>query len=129
MIEWARFSVYVVVSAIVFSLFFAVVLRTRNRKKLFRKFVKAVLLVIVAGMLFAKLGQNMGLPWWIYYTVPMLVTVFFPPVYFKMGRREVSEYLVLSFLSAPLIHFLFSFFFGWKDYMPFIDIPSMWELL
>jgi len=37
-------------------------------------------------------------------------------------------YLVMAFLSSPLIHVVFSFFLGWKEYMPFINIPAMWEL-
>ncbi|NJN44765.1 MAG: hypothetical protein HC806_08640 [Anaerolineae bacterium] len=80
-------------------------------------------------MVFAKVGQNAGWHWWIYYPVPMLLTVLLPPLYFKMSRREVPEYLLLSFLSAPLVHLFFSFFVGWKDYMPFLEVPSLWELM
>ena len=85
-------------------------------------------IVTVGGMLFAKVGQNSGLPWWIYYTVPMLVTVIVPPVVFRMSGRESLSYLMLAFLSSPVIHVAFSFFLGWKDYMPFIDVPALWEL-
>ncbi len=35
---------------------------------------------------------------------------------------------VPAFLSSPVIHVSFSFFLGWKDYMPFFDVPSLWEL-
>ncbi len=86
------------------------------------------LLVVVGGMLVAKVGQNSGLPWWIYYTIPMLVTVLTPPLVFRMNRREILAYVVLAFLSSPVIHVVFSFFLGWKDYMPFIEVPAMWEL-
>ena len=79
-------------------------------------------------MLFAKIGQNSGLPWWIYYTVPMLVTVLVPPIIFRMNLGETLTYLGLAFLSSPLIHAVFSFFLGWKEYMPFIRIPAIWEL-
>ena len=41
---------------------------------------------------------------------------------------EALEYLVLAFLSSPVIHVVFSFLLGWKDYMPFIDVPALWEL-
>ena len=78
--------------------------------------------------MFAKFGQNGGLPWWIYYTAPMLVTVLVPPIVFRMNPRETLTYLGLAFLSTPLIHAVFSLFLGWKDYMPFINIPAMWEL-
>jgi hypothetical protein len=85
-------------------------------------------IVVAGGMLFAKVGQNTGLPWWIYYTIPMVVTVVAPPVVFRMNPREVLSYLVLAFLSSPVIHAVFSFFLGWKEYLPFIEIPALWEL-
>ena len=117
---WIRFPIFIVVSYIVFGAILYYVFRQRDREKSLARILGIGLIVIVGGMIFAKLGQNSGWPWWIYYTVPMLLTVFLPPRYFKMTRREVPEYLVLSFLSAPLVHLFFSpFFVGWKDYMPF----------
>ncbi|MGH9947344.1 MAG: hypothetical protein ACRD6X_09105 [Pyrinomonadaceae bacterium] len=105
-----------------------VALRKRKNENITKKVLILGLFVVVAGMMFGKYGFHLGLPWWIYYSVPMLITVFFPPVYFKMSKTEFPVYLVLSFLSAPFIHVLFSGFLGWKDYMPFIPVPSLWEL-
>ena len=79
-------------------------------------------------MIIGKYGANINLNWWIYYSIPLLLTVFVPTIYFKMNKLEITKYLVLTFLSAPVIHVLFSFFFGWKNYMPFIKIPSIWEI-
>ncbi len=124
---WTRFPVFIVASYVVFVGLVWFVLRRRNEKRQLRPILVMGLLVVVGGMIFAKVGQGAGWPWWIYYTVPMLLTVLLPPVYFKMRRREIPEYL--SFLSAPAIHLTFSFLVGWKDYMPFIEIPSLWELL
>jgi hypothetical protein len=124
-----RFPIYIAFAYVIFYLMLAFVLRKRKQENLTKKILLLGLIVVVVGMLFGKYGLQLGLPWWIYYTIPMLVTVFLPPVYFKMNKTEVPLYLVLSFLSAPLIHLLFSFFVGWKDYMPFIEIPSLWELL
>jgi hypothetical protein len=90
-------------------------------------FLLSVVIVIV-GMLFGKYGANWGLPWWIYYPVPMLANVLLPPVVLKMKTREVILYLVFSFLSAPFIHAFFSFFFNWNEYMPFWKIPYMGNL-
>lgn len=86
-------------------------------------------IVVVGGMTFAKYGNNFGLPWWIYYTLPALLTLLLPPLAFRMKGREIGQYLVLAFLSSPFIHFVFSFLLGWKEYMPFIPVPSIWELL
>jgi hypothetical protein len=68
------------------------------------------LVVVVFGMLFGKYGAGYGLPWWIYYPVPMLLTVLLPSFVLKLNRCETIPYLILSFLPAPFIHFLFSFF-------------------
>jgi len=46
--------------------------------------------VVAGGMWFAKVGQNSGLPWWIYYTVPMLATMIMPPAVFRRNYREAA---------------------------------------
>jgi hypothetical protein len=35
----------------------------------------------------------------------------------------------MAVLVAPVIHVLFSFFLGWKEYMPFIPVPYLGELI
>ncbi len=123
-----RFAAFIVVAFVVFVFILRVVLRARSQRSSWVRVLTTALVVVPGGMLFAKVGQNSGLPWWIYYTVPMLVTVFAPPLVFRMNRRETLAYLVLAFLSSPVIHVFFSFFLGWKDSMPFIEIPAVWEL-
>jgi len=86
------------------------------------------LAVVVVGMLFGKYGAQFGLRWWIYYPVPMLMTVLLPPIILKMNTKRTVLYLLLSFLSAPFIHTLFSFFLGWTEYMPFWKIPYIADL-
>ena len=85
--------------------------------------------VVVLGMVFGKYGAMLGLPWWLYYPIPMLLTVLLPPVVLGLDRRRTAVYLALSFLSAPFIHALFSFFLGWTEYMPFWKIPALSSLL
>ena len=91
-----------------------------------KKYTVALLAVwvVVVGMLFGKYGATWGLPWWVYYPVPMLMTVLLPPFVLKLKKTKTILYLVLSFLSAPFIHVFFSFCFGWTEYMPFWKIPS-----
>lgn len=86
-------------------------------------------IVVVGGMLFARWGQNTGLPWWVYYTAPALATFLLPPLVLRMSGRESGNYLLLAVCMAPAIHAFFAFFIGWPDYMPFIPIPSMSDLL
>ncbi|WP_299589877.1 hypothetical protein [Mucilaginibacter sp.] len=83
------------------------------------------ILIVIIGMLFGKYGANYGLKWWIYYPVPMLMNILLPPIILKMGLKKTILYLFLSFLSAPLIHIFFSFFWGWTEYMPFWSVPHI----
>jgi hypothetical protein len=86
-------------------------------------------IVVVLGMIFGKYGATYGLPWWVYYPIPMLMTVLLPPIILKLKRTPTIIYLLLSFLSAPFIHVLFAFFLGWTEYMPFWKIPYVGTLL
>jgi hypothetical protein len=96
-----------------------------NQNKIFL----LALVVVVLGMFFGKNGATYGLPWWIYYPIPMLVTVLLPPIILKLNKRSTIIYLVLSFLSAPFIHLIFAFILGWTEYMPFWKIPYVGTLL
>ena len=126
--EW-HFPIMIAASLVEFVGLLWLILGTQT----FRKRIIAVgvvsLIVVVAGMVFGKYGATGGLPWWIYYPVPALVTVFLPPLVFKLSVKRTILYLVLAALSAPLIHVLFSFFLGWGEYMPFLPIPSLASLI
>lgn len=124
-----RFTIFIVVSLFAFVGLLKFVLRRRTLGPSLARVSVAAAAVVIGGMIFAKYGANRGLPWWIYYGVPALVTWFLPPLAFEMNSKEATRYLLLSFLVAPLIHAVFSFFFGWKEYMPFIPVPTVWELL
>lgn len=108
-----------------FVLFFIVIRIVIGKQEFIEKkntiFLLSVLVIII-GMLFGKYGANWGLKWWIYYPVPMLMNVLIPPILLKMNIKKTILYLFLSFLSAPLIHVFFSYFLGWKEYMPFWNI-------
>lgn len=83
------------------------------------------LVVVVVGMTLGKYGAMAGLPWWVYYPVPMMMTVIAPPVVLKFNTQRTVGYLILSFLSAPIIHACFSLLLGWTEYMPFLKIPAL----
>jgi hypothetical protein len=123
-----RFSVFILASLIAFVLVLRFVTRNRSQHPSLVSVATVAAIVVVGGMVFAKFGNNAGLPWWIYYTVPALVTLLLPPVAFKLSGGELWQYLVLAFLSSPVIHVLFSFFLGWHEYMPFIRVPSLQSL-
>lgn len=89
-------------------------------------FALVVAFVISAvGVVFAKYGANFGLPWWIYYTAPMLATVLAPPILFRLSLGRAALYVVMAFATAPLIHAAFYYGLGWGDYMPFLHLPEL----
>ena len=125
--EW-HFPIMIVASLLIFFLIIRLVLPKDVFKKRRNQIFLLALIVVVFGMLFGKYGATYGLPWWVYYPVPMLITVIAPPVVLKLNRQKTLLYLVLSFLSAPFIHAAFSFFLGWTEYMPFWKIPFIGNL-
>jgi hypothetical protein len=125
----SRFVVFIAASFALFVLVLRFALRRRVAEPKWGWILAIAVLVVPGGMLFARWGANVELAWWVYYTAPALVTLVVPPVAFRMARIEVMEYLLLAFLMAPAIHILFSFFLGWKEYIPFLPVPSLLELL
>jgi hypothetical protein len=123
-----EFLVLTFVSCLVVIIIARFSMRTRDPHPLSKVLNLGVLIVLViAGMLTGKHGTSWGLSWWIYYPVPMLLTLIVPMIYFRMDKRESFIYIFLTLISAPLIHIVFSLL-GWKNYMPFIKIPSIFEL-
>jgi len=120
-----HFPIMILFSIIIFFVIIRIVIGKQNFIEKRTSIVLLSFLVVVIGMLFGKYGQQWGLKWWIYYPVPMLMTVLLPPLILKMDFKKTIVYLFLSFLSAPFIHFLFSFFIGWTEYIPFWNIPYL----
>lgn len=121
----------IIASLVLFHMVIWVVLGKKNfYKNLYSNSIFGLsIVVVVIGMLFGKYGANFGLEWWVYYPVPMLMNVLLPPLVLKMNGRKTALYLLLSFLSAPIIHIFFSFFFNWTEYMPFWEIPYFKSIL
>lgn len=122
-----HFIIFIIVSFLVFIGILRWVLR--NRSISLAKLLVAVVafVVVVAGMCFAKSGATVGFPWPVYYGIPALVTLLLPPIAFRMHRGEYLQYVLLAFLASPAIHFVFSFFVGWHEYLPFWHIPCLWQ--
>ena len=123
-----HFPIMILASLFLFCFILRIVIGKRAFYDNTKSIISLSLFVVVVGMLFGKYGAQLGLKWWIYYPVPMLMTVLLPPIVLKMDLRKTVFYLFLSFLSAPIIHVLFSFFLGWSEYMPFWEIPFIGDL-
>jgi hypothetical protein len=124
-----HFAVFILVSFVAFIGMVLLVLRRRSPPPRLTRILWVASVVVIGGMEFAKMGTTVGLPVWLYYGVPAMLTWVLPPVVFRMRGHEVARYLPLALLVAPTIHILFSFILGWKEYMPFIRVPSLWELM
>jgi hypothetical protein len=125
--EW-HFPIMIVASLLIFILIIRIVFSKNDFKIKRNQIYFLSLIVVVFGMLFGKYGATYKLPWWLYYPIPMLITVIVPPIVLKLNIQKTIVYLVLSFLSAPFIHTIFSFFLGWTEYMPFWKIPFIGNL-
>lgn len=126
--DW-RFPILIVVSLAAFVGVLLVALNRRRERPAFATIGWVAALVVVCGMLFAKIGATLGLPVWLYYGVPAVVTWLLPPLVFRMRASEVATYLPLAVLAAPVIHVVFSLVLGWNEYMPFISVPTLKNLM
>ena|ERR1700736_2954943 len=122
----ARFTVFILVTLVVFVGILLFVTRRREARPPAITIAVISLIVVIGGMIFAKLGNNAGWPVWIYYAVPALTTLVLPPIALRMApATELWQYLVLAFASSPAIHIAFSLFVGWHDYLPFFYVPAL----
>jgi hypothetical protein len=122
-----NFLVYMLVAVIVFISVLVFVIRARSRRPTL-KILFLALVCTVGGMIFARLTYGKGMPWYIFYGLPVLLTFFLPPLILGMSKRELLVYIFLALIMAPAIHVFFSLFIGWHDYMPLFYVPSLHEL-
>lgn len=124
-----EFSSLTIVSVIVIILMVRFSLRQRYPNPTKQLMVLLVLSLLAAVCLvWERYTTGFGLPWWIYYPVPLLLTLLFPIFWFRMKRSEAVTYFLLTILAAPVSHILYSLL-GWKEFMPFIEVPSLLEML
>jgi hypothetical protein len=122
------FFVYMLAALIVFVLALLFIMRKRPKQPIF-KIILLSSIAVVGGMTFARITYGNGLPWWIFYGVPALITFILPPFVLRMNKRELLFFVPLIVLMSPVIHILFSFFFGWHDYMPLFYVPWWHDLI
>jgi hypothetical protein len=126
---FGRFAVLMVSSALVFLAILRWVLRRRHHQPNALTYAWITVVVVVVGMVLARTGTALGLPWWIYFGLPAALTWCLPPLALKMSTRETVEYIPFVMLMTPAIHIFFSLFFGWTEYLPFLQIPPLRQLL
>jgi hypothetical protein len=124
-----HFAVFIVTSFAGFVLLLKLIFRRRRVQPSVVSLVWVSAVVVVGGMLFAKVAASSGLPAWVYYGIPAATTILLPPVVFRMRPGEVAAYICAAGLMPAVIHVSFSFILGWKEYLPFWAVPSLRELL
>lgn len=127
-----RFFIFMLAAFLLFLAVLRFTTRHRHKKPTSVTIFAIGLIVVVAGMLFARYSHLYfaHLSWVVYYGIPALITVLLPPLWLRMSRREVGQYLPLAWLMAPVIQVFFSLFVGWHDFMPFpVYIPSLVEMI
>jgi len=123
-----EFFLLILISIAVMILVLYYVLKQRDENPIKQnKAIIGISFLGVVSMFIAKYGTNFEMPWWLYYPLPMFLTILVPVFYFKMNKNEIIKYILLIMISSPVIHVILSLF-GWKNYMPFIEIPTFYEL-
>ena len=113
--------IFMLASLLVLAAILTFVLRSRSSAQ--PRIWLVSLLIGPGGMVVAKYLVSVNAPWWLYYTVPMVLTLALPVIAFRMRLRQAAVYWALAFLSAPLIHVIFAITLGWREYMPFLPVP------
>mgnify|MGYP000879884613 CR=1 FL=1 len=123
-----RFLVIAAVTYLAFLSVIRLVLGSQYKAKSFLINIIGILTVF-GGLLIGKYGNFLKLPVYIYVALPVLLTVLIPPLALKMKSDQTLKYLAFSILAVPVVHIFFSFLVGWDDFLPFIKIPSLWNIL
>ena len=123
-----RFLVMAAVTYMAFLCVIRMVMGSQYRAKSF--LINIVGMFTVYGSFFiSRYGNFLKLPAYLDYIVPAVLTIFLPPLSLKMKSDQTLKYLGYSLLAVPVIHLLFSFLLGWGEFLPFIKIPSLWNIL
>lgn len=123
-----RFLIMAAVTYIAFLCVIRLVIGSQYKAKSF--LINIIGMITVYGsFLISRYGNFLRLPGWFYYVLPVLLTVFLPPLSLKMKSDQTLKYLAFSLLAIPVIHLCFSFLLGWGEFLPFINIPSLWNII
>lgn len=123
-----QFIVMAAVTYLAFLCVIRIIMGSQYKAKSF--LINVIGMVTVYGsLLISRYGNFLKLPIYIYYIIPVLLTVFLPPLSLKMKSDQTLKYLGYSLLAVPVIHLLFSFLLGWGEFLPFIKIPSLWNII
>ncbi|MGI6122644.1 MAG: hypothetical protein ACOYIG_00460 [Acetivibrionales bacterium] len=123
-----RFLVMAGVTYMVFLCVIRIAIGSQYKSKSF--LINIIGMISVYGsFIISRYNGVLKLPDILNYIIVMLLTIFLPPLALKMKSDQTLKYLAIGIVAIPLLHLLFSLLLGWGEYLPFIRIPSLWDLL
>lgn len=123
-----RFLIMAAVTYLAFLCVIRIVMGNQYKSKSFLINVTGML-TVYGSFIISRYNDILKLPGFLYYILLILLTVFLPPLLLKMKSDQTLKYFALGVVAVPLLHLLFSLLLGWGEYLPFIKIPSLWELI
>jgi len=118
-------------SAVTYMVFLLVVRISLGNQYKAKSFLINIIgiLTVFGSFIISRYNEILKLPVFVYYILIILLTVFLPPLSLKMKSDQTLKYLAVGVVSIPLLHLVFSLLLGWGDILPFIKLPSLWELI
>ncbi|NLX63758.1 MAG: hypothetical protein GX022_03110 [Clostridiaceae bacterium] len=123
-----RFLIMAAVTYLAFLCVIRIVMGSQYKSKSFLINIIGML-TVYGSLIIGRYNDVLKLPGFLYYILLILLTVFLPPLSLKMKSEQTLKYFALGVVAVPLLHLLFSLLLGWGDFLPFIQIPSLWELI
>lgn len=120
-----------VMSAVTYMVFLLVVRISLGNQYKAKSFLINIIgiLTVFGSFIISRYNEILKLPVFVYYILIILLTVFLPPLSLKMKSDQTLKYLAVGVVSIPLLHLVLSLLLGWGDILPFIKLPSLWELI
>lgn len=122
-----RFQVMAAVTYMIFLCVVRIAMGSQYKAKSFLVSIIGVFTVF-GSFIISRYNVVLKLPDFLCYILVVLLTVFLPPLSLKMKSDQTLKYIAVGFVAIPLLHLLFSLLLGWGEYLPFIPLPSLWDL-
>jgi hypothetical protein len=120
-----------VMAAVTYMVFLCVVRIAMGNQYKARSFLINIIgiLTVFGSFIIIRGNEILKLSALVYYILIILLTVFLPPLSLKMKSDQTLKYIAVGIVAIPLLHLLFSLLLGWGDILPFIPLPSLWDLI
>lgn len=121
---------FIVMTAVAYLAFLCVVRIAVGNQYKARSFLINIIgmLSVFGSFIIIRYKEMLKLPAYVIYILVILLAVILPPLSLKMKSDQTLKYIAVGIVAIPVLHLLFSLLLGWGDILPFIALPSLWEL-